>query len=71
MFVKLVSASGPRLTPIVDRVVLAGAVVLLLAGAALMLADVLDASIAIPVIAIGVALVAIVQTDKRRRQRKG
>ena len=54
--------------PLVDLVVLAAAIVLLLAGAALMLTDVLTASIAIPVIAIGVALLAIVQTDKRRRQ---
>jgi hypothetical protein len=52
-----------------DRVVLAAAVVLLLTGAALMLAEVLNASIAIPIIAVGVALVAAVQTDKRRRQR--
>jgi hypothetical protein len=68
MSVKLVSAGGPHLTPLVDLVVLAAAIVLLLAGGALMLTDVLAASIAIPVIAIGVALVAIVQTDKRRRQ---
>jgi hypothetical protein len=54
--------------PLVDLVVLAAAIVLLLAGAALMLTDVLAASIAIPVITIGVALLAIVQTDKRRRQ---
>jgi len=66
--VKLVSASGPRVTPLVDRLVLAAAVVLLLAGAALMLVDLLDASIAIPAVALGVALVAIVQTHKRRRQ---
>jgi hypothetical protein len=33
-----------------------------------MLTDVLDASIAIPVIAIGAALVAIEKADKRRRQ---
>jgi len=66
--VKLVPAGGPRLTPPADLVVLAAAVVLLLVGAALMLTDVLAASIAIPAITIGVALVAIVQTDKRRRQ---
>jgi hypothetical protein len=52
----------------VDLVVLAAAVVLLLGGAALMLTDVLAASIAIPVITIGVALVAIARTDKRRRR---
>ena len=68
MSVKLVSACGPRLTPLVDLVVLATAVVLLLAGAALMLTDVLAASIAIAVITIGVALVAIARTDKRRRR---
>jgi hypothetical protein len=68
MSVKLVPAGGPRLTPLVDLVVLAAAVVLLLAGAALMLTDVLAASIAIPVITIGVALVAIARTDKRRRR---
>ena len=58
MSVKLVPAGGPRLTPLVDLVVLAAAVVLLLAGAALIL-NVLAASIAILVITIGVALVAI------------
>ena len=68
MSVKLVPACGPRLTPLVDLVVLATAVVLLLAGAALMLTDVLAASIAIAVITIGVALVAIARTDKRRRR---
>lgn len=68
MSVKLVPAGGPRLTPFADLVVRAAAVVLLLGGAALMLTDVLAASIAIPVIAIGLALVAIVQTNQRRRQ---
>jgi hypothetical protein len=68
MSVKLVSAGGPRLTPLVDLVVLAAAIVLLLAGAALMLTDMLAASIAIPVITIGVALLAIARTDKRRRR---
>jgi hypothetical protein len=68
MSVKLVPAGGLRFTPIADLAVVAAAVVLLLAGAALMLTDVLDASIAIPVIAIGAALVAVEQADKRRRQ---
>ncbi len=65
---KLVPAGGPRLTPIADLAVQVAAVVLMVAGAALMLTDVLDAAIAIPLIAIGIALVAIERTDQRRRQ---
>jgi hypothetical protein len=69
MSVKLVPAGGPHLTPLADLVVLAVAVVLLVAGAALVLTDVLDATMAIPVIAIGIALVAIEQSKKRRKER--
>jgi hypothetical protein len=65
---KLVPAGGPRLTPIADLAVQVAAVVLMVVGAALMLTDVLDASIAIPVITIGIALVAIERANKRRRQ---
>jgi hypothetical protein len=49
----------PRLTPIADLVVQVAAVVLMLTGAALLLMDLLDESIAIPVIAVGIALVAV------------
>lgn len=63
---KLVSAVGPRLTPVADMAVQVAAVVLMVAGAVLMLTDVLDASIAIPLITIGIALVAIEQLRKRR-----
>lgn len=62
---KLVPAGGPRLTPIADLAALVAAVVLMVAGAVLMLTDVLDASIAIPLIAIGIALVATEQASKR------
>jgi hypothetical protein len=65
---KSVPAGGPRLRPIADLAVQAAAVVLMVAGAALMLTAVLDAAIAIPAIAFGIARVAIERTDQRRRQ---
>jgi hypothetical protein len=55
--------TGPRLT---GRVVLVVATVLMLGGAILMLADVISAGIAIPLIAVGIALVAIDGLDRRR-----
>jgi hypothetical protein len=58
--------AGPRLTPTADVVVLVVAVALMLGGAGLLIADVIGAGIAIPLIAVGIALVAIVQMDKRR-----
>ena len=57
---------GPRLTGTADLVVLASAVVLTLGSAVLMLADAMSAAIAIPVITVGIALVAIEQLDSRR-----
>jgi hypothetical protein len=61
-----IPTGGPKLTPAADHAALAIAVVMMLGGAALMLADVLDAALAIPVIAVGIALVAIEQAEKRR-----
>lgn len=52
-------------TPVVDTALLAIAVVLMLGGAALMLAGVVGAGLAIPLIALGIALVAVVQTRRR------
>ena len=43
------------------------AVVLMLGGAALMLADLLGAGIAIPLIAVGIALSVVAQTRRRRQ----
>jgi hypothetical protein len=64
----LVPAGGPRLTPAADLALTMAAVVLLVGGAVMMLTDVLDAAIAIPVIAISIAFVAIERADKRRRR---
>ena len=58
--------AGRRLTPTADVVVLVLAVALMLGGVGMLLADVIGAGIAIPLIAVGIALVAIVQMDKRR-----
>jgi hypothetical protein len=43
------------------------AVVLMLGGAALMLADLLSAGIATPLIAVGIALSVVAQTRRRRQ----
>jgi hypothetical protein len=58
--------SGPRLSESADCALLGTAIVLMLGGAILMLAEVVSAAIAIPIITIGIALVAIEQIDKRR-----
>ena len=57
--------STPRLTGGVDLAVLVVAVVLMLGGAVLMLTDVVSAGIAIPLITVGIALVAVEQIGKR------
>lgn len=59
-------ATGPRLTGTAERVVLVVATALMLGGALLMLADVIGAGIAIPLIAVGLALVAIDGLNRRR-----
>jgi hypothetical protein len=56
----------PRLTPTAHRALFAVAVLLMLAAAVLMVAEILSAAIAIPVITIGIALVAIEQLDEHR-----
>ena len=58
--------SGPRLSEGADCALVGTAIVLMLGGAILMLAEVVSAAIAIPIVAIGVALVAIEQVDRRR-----
>jgi hypothetical protein len=58
--------TGPRLTGTTEHVVLVVATALMLGGAILMLADVISAGIAIPLIAVGIALVAIDALDRRR-----
>jgi hypothetical protein len=56
----------PRLSAGADWALVGTAIVLMLGGAILMLADIVSAAIAIPVITVGIALVAIEQVDKRR-----
>ena len=61
-----VPAEGrPRLTPAADRRLLTLAVALMIAGVVMIFTD-LSAGVAIPAIAIGIALTAIVRLDKRR-----
>jgi hypothetical protein len=57
--------STPRLTLGVDLAVVVVAVVLMLGGAVLMLTDVVSAGIAIPLITVGIALIAMEQIGKR------
>jgi hypothetical protein len=57
---------GPRLTGTAELAVLVFAGALMLGSAVLMLADAMSAAIAIPVITVGIALVAIEQLDSRR-----
>lgn len=57
-------------TPPRDLVLLAIAVVLMLGGAVTLVPGWIAAGIAIPVIAIGIALAVIEQADVRRRQAK-
>jgi len=52
--------------PPTESLLLVVAVVLMLGGAALMLADLVSAGIAIPLIAVGIALSVVVQTRRRR-----
>ena len=63
---KLAPAGGPRLTHTGYVAVSTLAVVLLLAGAALLIWGGVNAGIAFALVAVGTALVAIEQLDKRR-----
>jgi hypothetical protein len=58
--------AGQRLTATTHLVVLVVAVALMLGGAVMLIADAIGAAIAIPLVAIGIALVAIAEMDKRR-----
>ena len=58
--------AGPRLTSTTELVVLVIATVLMLGAAILMLTAALSAGIAIPLIAVGIALVVLDQLDRRR-----
>lgn len=66
---RLIRATSPRLTPAADRVLLVVAVVLMLAGAGMLVADVLSPGITIPLITVGVTLVAIESVAKRAERR--
>jgi hypothetical protein len=59
-----IAAGGPRLSRSVDLTLRTFAVALLLAGAALLLADLLSAGIAFPLIAIALALVVMLEADR-------
>ena len=61
-----IPTGGPNFSDDADMLVLMLAVLLMLGGAGLMLAEVVSAGFAIPVIAVGIALLAIEQVDKRR-----
>jgi hypothetical protein len=62
-------AGGPRLTPAADNTLLAVAVALMIAGVVMIFTDV-SAGIAIPAIAVGIGITAIVQVDKRRSRER-
>lgn len=64
----MVSWGESRHTPRTDVALLAVAVLLMLGGAAMLIADVVSAGITIPLIAIGTALMVVVVQNKRRRQ---
>ena len=53
--------------PPTDFLLLVVAVVLMLGGAALMLADLVSPGIAIPLIAVGIALSVVAQSRRRRQ----
>jgi hypothetical protein len=63
----LAGADVSRLTPVADLGVRVAAIVLMLAGAVMLVADLVSAGIAIPLIAVGIALVVVEQADRRRR----
>jgi hypothetical protein len=54
-------------TPVADRVLLGIAVVLMLGGAALLIADVVTSGVTIPLVTVGIALVVMAQVDIHRR----
>ena len=53
--------------PPTELLLLVGAIVLMLGGAALMLADLVSPGIAIPLIAVGIAVSVVAQTRRRRQ----
>jgi hypothetical protein len=61
------AAGGGRLTPAADFTLLTVAVILMLGGAVMLLVGV-STGIAIPLIAVGIAVTAIVEIDKRRHR---
>jgi hypothetical protein len=60
----------PRKTPLRDLVLLAVAVVLMLGGAVTLVGGWMATGVAIPIIAIGIALVVMERRDVDRRQAK-
>jgi len=61
-----VPSAGPRLSLRADRAVRWLALVLTTAGALMLFSGLVSGGIALPIVAIGVSLVAIEQVDKRR-----
>ena len=62
-----VPVAGRRLTPAIDRALLVLAVVLMVAGVVMIFTDA-SAGIAIPAMAVGIALTAIVTLHERRNR---
>ena len=64
---KVVASGAPQRMPLSDLALLTVAILLMLGGAAALVADVVGAGIAIPLIAIGIALTIVIQNRKRRQ----
>jgi hypothetical protein len=63
----LVTSGGPRSLPLTELVLLTVAVLLMLGGAAMLIAHVVSAGISIALIAVGIALTVVVQNKMRRQ----
>ena len=64
---KVVASGASQRMPLSDLALLTVAILLMLGGAAALVADVVGAGIAIPLIAIGIALTIVIQNRKRRQ----
>ena len=63
---KLIVSGASRRMPPSDLALLMAALLLMVGGTAAMVADLVSAAIAIPLIAIGIALTVVLQNKKRR-----
>jgi hypothetical protein len=62
------AALSGGLTPAADLTLLTAAVILMLGGAVMLLVGMVGDGIAIPLIAVGIGVTAIVELDKRRHR---